>query len=277
MAQPSRRARIGFKVMILLQTMNLGKNFGGLKALEGIDLSISSGDIVSLIGPNGAGKTTFFNLLTGVYVPDAGDIHFSGERINGRAPHDIVRRGLSRTFQNIRLFNKMTVLENVMVGRHCRTKSELVPALLRTPAFYREEKEITLSAKEALDFVGLLPFGNMIAEQLPYGAQRRVEIARALATEPRLLLLDEPTAGMNGAESLEIMHLIERIRQLGITVLLIEHRMSLVMKISQFVHVLDHGVKIAEGSPIEVQNNPQVIAAYLGSQGTSDVSEVGHA
>lgn len=263
--------------MILLQTKKLSKTFGGLNALHEIDFSIAAGEISSLIGPNGAGKTTFFNLLTGVYKPSAGEIEFSGERIDGRPPAWIIRRGLARTFQNIRLFNKMTVLENVMVGRHCRTNSELLSALFRTPSFYREESEIEKFAQDRLKFVGLLDRGNEIASSLPYGDQRKLELARALATEPRLLLLDEPTAGMNHQESLEMVELIQRICREGITVLLIEHRMSLVMKISKRVHVLDHGVKIAEGSPAEIQTNPRVIEAYLGTGQDAAEINMGHA
>jgi branched-chain amino acid transport system ATP-binding protein len=264
--------------MTLLETKKLTKSFGGLKAVSELDFSIEAGEISSVIGPNGAGKTTFFNLLTGVYQPDSGEIEFQGENLNHRPPAWIIRRGVARTFQNIRLFNKMTAIENVMVGHHCRTRSELFSALFRTPSFYREENEIVRFAQDRLKFVGLLPAANELAGNLPYGDQRKLEIARALATEPRLLLLDEPTAGMNQAESVESLELIRRIQKEGVTVLLIEHRMSLVMKISKRVHVLDHGVKVAEGSPSEIQTNARVIEAYLGAgQEPADIGNLGQA
>lgn len=250
--------------MILLETTHLTKKFGGLTALSTINLQMSQGEIVSLIGPNGAGKTTFFNLLTGVVQPEKGEIYFSGERINGYSPHWIIARGIARTFQNIRLFHNMTALENVMVGRHCRTRNEVMAAIFRTKPFFVEENQIKKSAGEMLSFVGLLPNANELAKNLAYGDQRKLEIARALASEPRLLLLDEPTAGMNPKESEELMTLIEKIRHQGISILLIEHQMRVVMGISDRVVVLDHGLKIAEGNPKEIQNNLQVIEAYLG-------------
>jgi branched-chain amino acid transport system ATP-binding protein len=254
----------------VLDIVSLTMSFGGLKAVDSVDLDVREGEIVALIGPNGAGKTTFFNCITGIYPPDSGDINLippgrKAERVNGLKPNKITSRGMARTFQNIRLFQNMTALENIMVGRHCRTHAGVLGAMFKGPRTRKEEREIVASSYTLLHNVGLGEFVNEHAKNLPYGAQRRLEIARALATDPFLLLLDEPAAGMNPLETEKLMELIETIRKSGVSILLIEHDMKLIMKISDRILVLDHGLKIAEGNPEEIRNNQKVIEAYLGS------------
>jgi branched-chain amino acid transport system ATP-binding protein len=254
----------------ILEVRNLTLNFGGLRALDNVSLHIRQGEIVALIGPNGAGKTTLFNCLTGIYKPTAGDVMLhdprgKAKRLNGLKINAITKLGVARTFQNIRLFGGMTVLENVMIGRHGRSQSGILGAIFRPPSTRHEEKFIVNKSYDLLEYIGLTPFVNELARNLPYGAQRRLEIVRALATEPRLLLLDEPAAGMNPQETNELDALISQLQKdFQLSILLIEHDMKLVMNLSQKIFVLDYGEEIARGTPQEIRSNPMVIKAYLG-------------
>ena len=255
----------------ILEVNNLTMDFGGLRAIDHLNISINQGEIAALIGPNGAGKTTFFNCITGIYTPTGGDVRIlrsgKSERINGLKPNVVTRKGLARTFQNIRLFNSMTVLENVMIGCHPVTKTGVLGAIFRTRATQAEEKFIVERSYAILEKIGIEKYVNELAINLPYGAQRRLEIARAMATDPFLLLLDEPAAGMNPQETQELDELILKIRdEDNISILLIEHDMKLVMSLSDNIHVVDYGKKIAEGGPEEIRNNPVVIKAYLGEE-----------
>ncbi len=251
---------------IVLETCGLTKTFGGLVAVWDVNIKVHKGEICSLIGPNGAGKTTFFNVVTGIYKPDEGSVIFNGEHIEGRKPHQIVKKGIARTFQNIRLFQNMTCLENVMAGQHCRASSGLWASIFRTPGQKSEEQKIHEVAKNRLNQIGLSSHEDELAKNIAYGSQRMLEIGRALASNPKLLVLDEPSSGLNPRESNDLIVFLKNIVQKDLTILIIEHDMKVVMGISDWVVVMDEGRKIAEGSPQEVYNAPEVIEAYLGRE-----------
>lgn len=251
----------------ILKVANVSKRFGGLQALTNVGMEIKRGQVYGLIGPNGAGKTTFFNVITGLYTPDEGTFELAGKPYSPTAVHEVAKTGIARTFQNIRLFTEMTVLENVMVGRHVRTHSGLLGAVFRTPGFKNEEAAITARARELLEYVGIAKFADYKSRTLSYGDQRRLEIARALATDPALIALDEPAAGMNATEKVMLRELIERIRKDNRTILIIEHDVKLIMGLCDYVTVLDGGKELTAGTPAEVQSNQKVIEAYLGTGG----------